>query len=275
MTWTIEELAGVRAVALDVDGTIAGGDHQVSERTRRAIQSLAAEGVPAVLLTGRSRANTLSLAREIGITNQVASCNGAVVFDPVTDENTRVVGMAPAEIEAIASLHDDLNLDLTWWTADEILVDHDGAMRRQLIALNESEVLVEDFADQNPDSIVKMMLHGSPEALDAATDEILARAPRGTRSMDVFFEFVDTNATKWSALQYILAPLGIEPGDVMGIGDGGNDVVFLSNIGHAIAMGNARQEVVDAARHQIGHHAHDGAAEIIELAQRLIVAGRA
>jgi Cof subfamily protein (haloacid dehalogenase superfamily) len=270
--WDIEHLAGVRAVALDVDGTIAGGDHRVSPRTAAAIRSITELGIPVILLTGRSRRNTLELAREVGITNLVAGCNGAVVFDPVTDENIRVVTMAPSDIQTLIGLHRDLDLELTWWTADDIIVERDGAMRRQLIELNEAEVDVADVESIEPDQVVKMMLYSTPEHLDEATPEILSRAPQGTRSMDVFFEFVDPDANKWAALSFLLERLGVSADDVLGMGDGGNDVAWLSRIGHPIAMGNARDEVVDVTKHQTGHHAEDGAAEILEIAHDLIAA---
>ncbi|ARJ05770.1 hydrolase [Cnuibacter physcomitrellae] len=272
--WDIEHLAGVRAVALDVDGTIAGGDHRVSPRTADAIRSLTSLDVPVILLTGRSRRNTLELAREVGITNLVAACNGAVVFDPVADENVRVVTMAAADVEVLIDLHRDLDLELTWWTPDDIVVERDGLMRRQLMELNESEVEVASVEGIDPDQVVKMMLYSSPERLDAATAEILARAPQGTRSMDVFFEFVDPDANKWAALSYLLERLGVSADDVLGMGDGGNDVAWLSRIGHPIAMGNARDEVIGVTKHRTGHHAEDGAAEILEVAHDLIAAGR-
>ncbi|MCS5496503.1 HAD family hydrolase [Cnuibacter physcomitrellae] len=272
--WDIEHLAGVRAVALDVDGTIAGGDHRVSPRTADAIRSLTSLDVPVILLTGRSRRNTLELAREVGITNLVAACNGAVVFDPVVDENVRVVTMAAADVEVLIDLHRDLDLELTWWTPDDIVVERDGLMRRQLMELNESEVEVASVEGIDPDQVVKMMLYSSPERLDAATAEILARAPHGTRSMDVFFEFVDPDANKWAALSYLLERLGVSADDVLGMGDGGNDVAWLSRIGHPIAMGNARDEVIGVTKHRTGHHAEDGAAEILEVAHDLIAAGR-
>ena len=270
--WDIEHLAGVRAVALDVDGTIAGGDHRVSPRTAEAIRSLTELGIPVILLTGRSRRNTLELAREVGITNLVAACNGAVVFDPVSDENVRVVTMAPSDIHELVALHQDLDLELTWWTSDDIVVERDGLMRRQLIELNEAEVEVAPVESIDPAEVVKVMLYSSPERLDEATDEILRRAPHGTRSMDVFFEFVDPDANKWAALEYLLERNGVSPDDVLGMGDGGNDVAWLSRIGHPIAMGNARDEVVDVTKHQTGHHAEGGAAEILEIARDLIAA---
>lgn len=269
--WDIKHLGRVRAVALDVDGTIAGHDHRVNPRTVTAIAALQKLGIPVVLLTGRSRRNTQDLARQLGITNEVVCCNGAVVFNPVTDEDIRVVTMKDDDVSVIKSLHRDTGLDLTWWTVNDIVVDHDGPMRDQLIELNEDNVQVAGSSEINT-RVVKMMLYGPSERLDEETPRILRRMPQAARSMSVFFEFVDPNANKWEALQFILPRLGLTPAEVLGLGDGGNDTVWLSQIGHPIAMGNARPEVLDVTRHTTGHHAEDGAAEILELACDLIAA---
>ena len=48
------------------------------------------------------------------------------------------------------------------------------------------------------------------------------------------------------------------------MGDGGNDVGWLSMIGWPIAMGNARDEVKEVARLEIGHHLDDAMATFVD-----------
>ncbi|MGO1173586.1 MAG: HAD family hydrolase, partial [Actinomycetaceae bacterium] len=76
-------LRTVRAVSLDVDGTLSGDDHQVAPRTVESVARIVELGLPVFLLTGRARENTLALARQLGIPNIVTSDNGAVLLDPV------------------------------------------------------------------------------------------------------------------------------------------------------------------------------------------------
>lgn len=265
MTQDTEKLRTIGAVALDVDGTIAGTDHHVSDRTAAAIRSILNEGLPVYLLTGRSRRSVLALARELGIDNQVAAANGSVSFNPVTDTDTRTVPMKPEDIRKIVELHRKHGLAITWWTRDLIWVDALGAITEQLIELNEDEtdIRVGSVDDIDPAKTVKMMLHGKPEQLDAVASAIRAVLPEAARSMDVFYEFVHPEANKWAALQHLLGG-AIAPADVLGIGDGGNDVPWLRRIGYAVAMANARVEVASIARAHTGHHGDDGAAQTLE-----------
>ena len=256
-------LAGVRAVAVDVDGTIAGADHRVSERTAAAIRGVLAAGLPVYLLTGRSRRSVLGLARELGIDNHVAASNGSIVFDPVDDRDIRTIPLGADDVAALVGLHRDLGLGLTWWTRDDIWVDAPGPLADMLTSLNEEDVRIGSIDDVAAGEIVKIMLHGTPDQLDDAAAEILQRVPQATRSMDVFFEVVAPHATKATALDLLLGD-AIDPRDVLGLGDGGNDVIWLRRIGHPVAMGNARDEVLAVTTRQTGHHAEDGAAEILE-----------
>lgn len=253
----------VRAVALDVDGTIAGADHQLSPRTTAALRSLVEHGIPVILLTGRARQNVLELARQAGIRNTVASNNGAVIFDPVEDINTTITPMTHAEARRILDLGARLGLERTWWSVTDIYVDREGECSRTLRELNERDIIVGDPAEL-PEEITKVMLFGSEAQLDAVSTRIFAEAPSGTRSMYCFFEFVAPDATKWHALETMLAEHDVDPANTLGLGDGANDLAWLTRIGYPFAMENARQEVKDIARGVVGHHAHDGAAEILE-----------
>jgi hydroxymethylpyrimidine pyrophosphatase-like HAD family hydrolase len=52
----------------------------------------------------------------------------------------------------------------------------------------------------------------------------------------------------------------------MMVGDGHNDVPALQIVGYPVAMGNAPDDVADAARHRVAHVDHDGVAEALDRA---------
>ena len=57
-------------------------------------------------------------------------------------------------------------------------------------------------------------------------------------------ELVPSSVNKWVALEKALLPdLALSPGEVMAIGDGGNDFEMVSNVGVGVAMGNAVPKV--------------------------------
>ncbi len=258
------DLSAVAEVVLDVDGTIAGADHQVKPRTSAAMRRLAETGVPVVLASGRSRRNVIDIARAANLSAPVISCNGSLVTDPVSGEDLRIRAMGDDDLDAIVELHRRTGQALTSWTAHHIFVT-DPALRDYLVAFGDTDIEVASPAAVVHGTVLKAMIFGSREELDAIHDDVRAATPGATRSMDQFWELSDPDASKWTALSWVLDALGgIDPARVAGAGDGENDVVWMRRIGLPVAMGNARPEVTAAAVATVGHHDDDGAAELLE-----------
>lgn len=263
------DLSRTAGVVLDVDGTIAGPDHRVGDRTIRAMRELDRAGVAVMLATGRSRSNVLDLSREAELRAPQISCNGGVTTDPITGDDLRVRTMDPVEVRAMVTLHERTGQDFTWWTADGIYVTT-PALRDTLLAFNDSDVVLVPATEIDETAVLKAMVWGTRAQLDAIAPEVGALAPRATRSMDEFWEISAPDASKWAAIEFVLDRLGIDPAAVAGAGDGGNDAVWMEQVGFPVAMGNARPEAVAAARAQIGRHDEDGAAEFLEEIARQI-----
>lgn len=257
------DLSATTAVVLDVDGTIAGPDHRISPRTRAAMAEIERLGVPVVLATGRSRANVLDVAGSVGLRTPAVSCNGAVVTDPRSGADLRVRTMDPAEADALRRVHEETGQAFTWWTARGIRTSTEE-LRDLLVAFGDPTVQVGVPPARMPGDLVKAMIHGTPAELDAARPVIERYAPRATRSMDIFWELSDPDATKWSGISFVFDLLDVDPAGAVGLGDGGNDVVWMNEIGLPVAMGNARPEARAAARGITGHHAEEGAADFLE-----------
>lgn len=258
------DLTAVRAVALDVDGTLAGPDSEVSERAIAAMRAVSALDIPVILLTGRSRRNALGISRRAELPHLAVACNGALVFDPASGRDLLVTPMSRTDKRAFRAFAEDLELDLTWWTKDRIYVTGEGPIRETIRILNDEEAEIGDPDVLDELDVMKMMAWAPGDRLDAVADEIHRRLPGVQRSMDTIVEFVDRESTKWHALEWVLGQYAVDPASVLGAGDGGNDVGWLSRIGFPVAMGNARPEVREVALAVAPSNAEDGAAELLE-----------
>ena len=63
----------------------------------------------------------------------------------------------------------------------------------------------------------------------------------------LFTDITVKGADKGSALLKLAAHIGLEPSECIAFGDGGNDMSILRAAGIGVAMGNANEEVQDAA----------------------------
>ncbi len=256
--------ADVRAVALDIDGTLAGADHRVSERAVLAVRSLAEAGVAAIIVTGRTASAARRLSDRLGLATPIISCNGAVVIDPTSNEYLALALIDPDTVSRIVGFGLKRDLDAIIWTSTQMLADHQCEGTDLLEAVNQEPVMITGSGSLPRADVVKVMLSGSPPALDAVQDELRRRIPLMQRSMDQFYESSNPGSTKREALRLVLDRIGVAPAQCMGLADGDTDTGWLSDIGTVVAVSNARESVQRLADIRIGHHADDAVATFLE-----------
>ena len=239
----------IRAVILDLDGTIIGPGEEISPAVRTAVTRLA-ERAPVVIATGREAADVIRYARQLQLTAPQICDGGATILDPASTEilwrsplgleNARkVVGrLRTLDTAFIATFpqgstknydrlpHWDLNrisaLDLTESMADELAGWFSGG---------ESIQTVKAFLPYNGLWAVDFTHHG--------VDKGTAAARLG--------QLIDVNTA-----------------DMAAAGDSFNDLALLRACGLGIAMGNAAPEVKDIADYVAPFVQDDGLAVAIE-----------
>ena len=90
--------APFRLVASDIDGTLIRGDGSLSPRTIDVLDRLQDRGVPTVLVTGRPVRWLRQLYDQMAEPLPAVCANGAVVYDPDTDEILRA---APLDVDLL------------------------------------------------------------------------------------------------------------------------------------------------------------------------------
>ena len=86
-----------------------------------------------------------------------------------------------------------------------------------------------------------------------------------TTSVATFFEAANPSVNKGAALRYLAEDvLGLQPANVMAIGDNFNDLEMISYAGIGVAMGNAPAQVKAAAKWVAPSVEQDGVAAAIE-----------
>ncbi len=75
----------IRAVVLDLDGTLIGRDEEVSDRVAQAVAQVSRR-VPVSIATGREASHAVRFARQLGLTAPQISDGGAVILDPLNGD---------------------------------------------------------------------------------------------------------------------------------------------------------------------------------------------
>ena len=85
-----------------------------------------------------------------------------------------------------------------------------------------------------------------------------------TSSKDNFLELMEPGVNKWEAVKSVAASYGVQPQEIMCIGDSNNDVKMIANAGIGVAVGNAKDAVKNHAKIVTASNDNDGVALVIE-----------
>ncbi len=254
-------------IASDLDGTLLGADHRLSERTADALRAARLQGWTVVAATGRNPISAMSILGPHDVIDTLIGSNGSIVHDPASDTPLH---RFPIESAHLAALFPTLDagfsgLSYCWEFSDGAAWDHDF----DHVARQHEDVLMFSPGPR-PDGaqpITKVMVRHDDHVGRALADiiEPLLPAPLtlGCSGVD-FVEITGVGVDKSLALRHVIEPLGYVADDVVAFGDNHNDRQMLAWAGRGVAVANA----VDAAKHAadevIGHHSDDAVAAYIE-----------
>jgi len=255
-----------KLVALDLDGTVVPygrAGTRPSLAVAAAVGRVIDAGVPVVVATGRAVPDALDTAVALGIRGVELVCtNGAVVYDAEAGEITHrvTVDVAPAA----AALAERIPGAVFAAERDPHgFVTTDGFHREFTVGREE----VVDLATLVAEPVVRMVCVASGwdvEQMAEVAREVLDPAQY---SWDLGFSaWLDVQApgvSKATGTAMVCADLGVDPADVLAIGDGTNDIELFKWAGWAVAMGQALEVVQDAADEVTDPVELDGCATVL------------
>jgi hypothetical protein len=271
---TPEPAFPIRLIALDIDGTIIGDDHEIAERTIAAVRRAMELDVAVSLVTGRMVSSAMRFARDLGLTGPVVGYQGGLIRAMPAPESRRLGKLlmhTPLPAEAARSI-------LTWTRAHG-LDPHVNHLERFILRADDPKAddysafmgaraeLVPDLFEAIDHPVTKVLAVGEPpiptDVAPLARAEFAGRADV-TISHPRFLEFVAPGVSKGRAIRWLARRLRIPLGASLAIGDQWNDLEMIAEVGHGTAMPSAPPEVRAAARYIAPPLEDDGAARMIE-----------
>jgi Cof subfamily protein (haloacid dehalogenase superfamily) len=253
-----------RLVASDIDGTLIRSDGTLSKRT---IDVLDALPVPIVLVTGRPVRWLRQLYDQLAEPLPAVCANGAVVYDPDTDQVLRAAPLdADILLEVTKKLREavpDISLAVEvedgrkFWYEETWPLHWDGehdtvrvlASPEELTSSPAVKLLARSASAESADTfyeLVSRTLGGIAEATHSSTSALVEISAAGV--------------TKAAGLAWLCEREGFTAAEVVAFGDMPNDVPMLSWAGRSVAMGNAHPAVLEVADDVTATNDEDGVA---------------
>ncbi|WP_435768998.1 HAD family hydrolase [Nocardioides sp. SYSU DS0651] len=269
-----------RLVALDIDGTLLrwvvglGMSHEeVTPAIHAAVQQALDAGAHVVLASGRAPHNMTVVADMLGLHDPehpdrserlwIVAANGAVVlrYPPMEVVHEVTFDARPA-VHAVLAKHPEAL----------VAVEERGVGYLVSAPFPDGELggttTVTDL-DEMVSRPVSRVIIRDPKA--TAEDFVQLAEGLGLHGTDyvvgwtAWLDLAPVGVSKASGLEYVAGQLGVDPGDVLAIGDGRNDIEMLQWAGRGVAMGQAVDEVKAVADDVTASVDDDGAA--VELAR--------
>lgn len=232
----------IKAAFFDIDGTMLSfTTHRVSEGTIRAFDRLHKAGVRTFISSGRP----MVLIPPMPVTFEAhITMNGGLVFTP---DKVLLSNPIPREdTGAWLDLAKARNICTMIFTADGMMLAQPNEagmkLRDQLEFTMPPVVAIDAMRGVEAYQIIALM----PPQMDGEVGALLSHC-RLPRWHPAFTDIVANGNSKAAGMDAICRHFGIGQDETIAFGDGANDIEMLQWAGIGIAMGNAAQEVKDAA----------------------------
>lgn len=245
-----------KMIGLDLDGTLLKNDKSIDTKTKEYLETLSANGVHIVPITGRPLSGVPDCVRNIKGVDYIISNNGSKTVLNSTNETLFSLAMDNATskrvIEAVRQTGAIFEVFLNHYGyCEKFVFDHykevyTGTVLGDYIFSSRKQVdnLLTLFDDKNAEADEVFIIckdNDNREIIKAQTDKI--SGIQYCMLADRFLEITKNGTDKGTALELLCNHLKIGLDKVIAFGDGENDLQFLNKAGTAVAMGNASDSV--------------------------------
>ncbi len=260
----------IRLIAGDLDGTLLAPDGQLSPRTLAAIEAAASAGIRVIAATGRTFRSAEHRLRPAPQIQTMVCSNGALVYDLHENRVDRAWPISGDQLRETFRLLRGRIPELTfgWETSGGFGLEPGFGTAPGDAAFDDSLIGGPQHVDGIEQAVKAFIAHPDVEqvALQRLVGPELPASLNGATSGARFIEVTAAGVDKGTTVAALATEWGLEPSEVLALGDQMNDEPLLRWAGASVAMGNARPEVKEIADTVTAPCAEDGAAQVIEAA---------
>lgn len=216
----------IKAIALDVDGTITDETRKVCVSAINAIYKAEENGVPVIFVTGNVMCVSKTISILFGTTGGLVAENGGVIESRGKTQILGDVKECQKAYEYLRSKYDVEKVIFSDQRVSEVAIKRTITEELVKETVKDFDVVVYD---------TKFAIH-----------------------------LTDPSVDKGSSLEIVAGDLGINTDEILAMGDSENDIEFLRVAGVKVAVNNADDELKAIADYVTENPHGDGVAEAIE-----------
>ena len=277
----------IKALAVDLDGTMLLPDTTMGERTGNCLRKLISNGMQIIFATGRAIEASRRYFDAIGAQGPMVFFNGAEVADIPSG---RILSSDLIGVEVIdfgidmarsmgihyqvylpAGISPDTGKEDTQIKWETLLIDRYGPEAELYQRHTGIIPVVKDMksfaAIPGLNGCIKGMFIADPSLHDEIRKKMYERFGDQIcvmRSFPTFLEVLNNGVSKGEGLKIAMKHRGLVPQEVIAFGDEENDLPMFKEAGFSAAPASAREKIREAADFVYGSNAEEGLAIYLE-----------
>jgi Cof subfamily protein (haloacid dehalogenase superfamily) len=268
-------------IAIDLDGTLLSPGGKVTPRTKAAVHRALESGFLVCFATGRNFIESQTVLDAVAHFDSAVFVGGAMVIDTrqrITLHRTLMEPQLARDLcdffenqgHAALALQDHGTAEFDYLISQGM--DLDQSTRNWLMITTNRVAYRADLRHHSHAHTIRVSMVASVDEARRVHAELLNQFGERIASHPIFvhsvgsmlIEVFDPAVNKWEGIMHIARWHGIEPHEIIAIGDDVNDVPMIRNAGLGVAMGNAQPELLEIADVVIARNGEDGLAEFLE-----------
>ena len=271
-----------RMIAIDLDGTLLSPTGKVTARTKAAVHRALDAGLLVCFATGRSWTESRTVLEAVDHYDTAVFVGGAMVVDTKKQVMLHRTMMEPELARQLCGFletrgHAAMALqDPNASGGVDYLVSKSVALNpatQVWMDVTDAQVRPTDgLSDYGHEHTVRVGTVAAPHAVATLKQALADQFAERIFCQSIFvqaydvdvLEVFDPSVNKWEGIKHVAARHGIDPSQIIAVGDDVNDLHMIQHAGLGVAMGNGRPEAKALAKRIIGSNKDDGLAEFLE-----------
>lgn len=254
----MNELKNIKAVFLDIDGTLANSKWEITEDNKAPIKRIKDKGIYVVLCSGRSNKDVCEFSKKAFASDYAISSNGAQIYNYKTNENFYKDDIEYAKLQNIWDYCEKNKLELILNTKDEQYGNKifcsdmykEKIIINNITELKENEIFQIIINSNNYDDMKKCEDFISKQENLKIANYSRDYINKNINSKEPYYIFINSKTTdKGTAINRFLEAMNIKKEETICFGDRINDITMFNSCGKKVAMKNADEDLKKLANY--------------------------
>jgi Cof subfamily protein (haloacid dehalogenase superfamily) len=268
-------------IAIDLDGTLLSPDGRVTPRAKAAVHRALSAGLLVCFATGRNWTESKAVLDAVEHYGTAVFVGGAMVVDTEKEVTLHRMMMDPqlarelctfleAEGHAALALQDTATAGVDYLVTSGVPLN--AATRGWMNVTDAAVHSVPRLGEYPHEHTVRVGICAEPAEVQRVRTDLIGRFGERVVCLSLFvpaynvevMEVFDPAVNKWEGVLHVARRHGIDPSEIVAIGDDVNDIPMIRGAGLGVAMGNARPEIQAIADRVIRGNHDEGLAEFLD-----------